>query len=333
MSVCRKIVSSLFLISSLSADDFQSPDFETACKSIYNKEFQYNVPESFIKNWYHGTGFNRKEDYSSYEQKLVNKDFANCYHNMFDRNLVQEKLIVVTAGAPGAGKSLLQEKLLKEDLLSTGGGFEIAYIDPDRVCLQMEMQKTYLASIQKIKEFCLESAQDSQLRKQAYDDWRPASNAFCHALLGNLIKDGNKIYYGTTSTSPLVSLFFELLKNQDYSIHVIHVTAPDDVRWESIRKRDKECIQTTEEDVVTKGKLLPQRMPDYLKYADKISFYYRDHVDSEAQKAATWTRGAENSFAISNQEAYESIKEIHNSICRELNDDSITWEETVEKFL
>jgi hypothetical protein len=54
---------------------------------------------------------------------------------------------------------------------------------------------------------------------------------------------------------------------------LIHVSAPDDVRWGSIQERDKTFVQTTEQDIKEKWLLLPQRINDtFLKYADRLSF-------------------------------------------------------------
>ena len=50
--------------------------------------------------------------------------------------------------------------------------------------------------------------------------------------------------------------------------------APDDVRWACVKQRDKTFAQTTEQDVIEKGLLLPQRINDmFLAYADRIDFY------------------------------------------------------------
>ena len=117
---------------------------------------------------------------------------------------------------------------------------------------------------------------------------------------------------------------------------MIHVTAPDDVRWDSIKERDKTFIQTTEQDVKEKGLLLPQRINDtFLGFADVIEFYYRDAVQQDAQLAATWTRNQDNTgplglLQITIPSQYEKIKAIHNAAVTTLKKPELLWESTVE---
>ncbi len=117
---------------------------------------------------------------------------------------------------------------------------------------------------------------------------------------------------------------------------MIHVSAPDDVRWGSIQERDKTFVQTTEQDVKEKGLLLPQRINDtFLKYADQIEFYYRDDVKQDAVLAARWLRNEDVSeFAgtlqILEPKQYEQIKSVHNAAVEVLKKPELLWEEAVE---
>jgi len=203
-----------------------------------------------------------------------------------------------------------------------------AYVCPDDVCLKNQT-RTYEESIKG-------GDGSKEARKAAYDKWRPGSNAAAHLILGNLIREGWAFYFGTTASGPATGKFFEFLKKQGYRIRLIHITAPDDVRWGSIQERDKSFIQTTEQDVKEKALLLPQRIMDtFLKYADDIEFYYRDGVKEEARLAATWTRhagGSEISGTLSVQDRprYDQIKAIHNAAITALKRTDLAWESTVE---
>ncbi|MDE3045965.1 MAG: hypothetical protein KGJ02_04910 [Verrucomicrobiota bacterium] len=142
-------------------------------------------------------------------------------------------------------------------------------------------------------------------------------------ILGNLIRDNCDFQFGTTATSPQAAHFFKFLKDRGYKIHLIHITAPDEVRWNSIQERDKSFVQTTEQDIQEKGKLLPQRIQDtYLKYADKIHFIYRGEVNTGPSMvlgmAAEWIRTEESAgkagvLRIWNEENYAKVKALHNA--------------------
>jgi predicted ABC-type ATPase len=125
---------------------------------------------------------------------------------------------VITAGAPGSGKTTVLEQDRE--------GENIAYMDPDAICLKRQ-ELTYLADI---------ASHDGspESRLEAYNKWRPASNAAAHIILGNLIREKCAFDVGTTSSSPMTYKFFEFLKSQGYEIKLLHIIAPDDVRIGSI---------------------------------------------------------------------------------------------------
>lgn len=203
-----------------------------------------------------------------------------------------------------------------------------AYICPDDVCLQNQT-KTYQAdlSVDNSKEAC----------QAAYNKWRPGSNAATHLILANLILEGYAFYFGSTLSGKGTHKSFEFLKKQGYQITLIHVTAPDDIRWESIKERNETFVQATEHDVKEKGLLLPQRINDtFLKYADEIEFYYRGAVKEDGQLAAKWIRNADTSktlgtLQVVSPEAYQNIKNIHSKAVEVLEQPDLRWESTVEK--
>jgi hypothetical protein len=225
----------------------------------------------------------------------------------------------MTAGAPGAGKTTKMRADLR--------GENRAYNCPDDVCLQGQT-RTYWVDI--------ESGDGSKAaRLAAYNKWRPGSNAAAHLILANLIREGYAFYFGTTSTGPATSTFFEFLKMNGYQIRLIHISAPDDVRWASIQERDKTFVQTTETDVREKGFLLPQRIMDtYLKHADIIEFYYRSGVSKDAELGATWVRNKGEAklgtLEIVAPLEYGAIKDIHNAAVTALGRPELSWEATVE---
>lgn len=288
--------------------------------SIYNKAggYEFSLPQSILESYLSGKAFDHPVPYTAEELDALNADINDLYQKILEGNPSKNRTAVMTAGAPGSGKTI---KMRQELADLTKQGIHVAYTDPDDVCLKGQT-RTYLADIEK-------GDGSFEARKGAYDKWRPGSNAANQLILANLIREGYAFYFGATSTSPQVSKFFEFLKKQGYSIRLIHVSAPDDVRWESIKERDKTFVQTTEKDTAEKGLLLPQRINDYLQYADQIDFYYRGAVKEDAVVAASWDKSGAR-LHIRNPELYDKIKAIHNLAVETLQKPELRWEDTVE---
>lgn len=292
---------------------------------IYNSDYQYSLPKNVLESFLSGKAFDNKENYSSKESEDLRDDINDLYQKIISANPAKENIAIITAGAPGAGKTIKLKQDLEDNLFQEK---RYAYICPDDVCLQNQT-RTYKTELEKDES-------SKEARQNAYNKWRPGSNAATHLILGNLIREKYAFYFGSTSSGPATGKFFEFLKAQGYRIRLIHVSAPDEVRWGSIQERDKTFIQTTEQDVKEKGLLLPQRISDtFLKYADEIEFYYRDGVKQDAILAAKWLRNESNehlgTLQIMASDQYERIKAIHNEAAKTLNRPDLFWESTVEK--
>jgi hypothetical protein len=292
---------------------------------IYTESYQYSLPQKILEGFLTGKAFDNPDVYTGEESEKLYHDINELYQNILAANPAKENLAIITAGAPGAGKTVK----LRQDLEANAkNGKNYAYICPDDVCLKNQT-RTYIADIASGDE-------SMAARQNAYNKWRPGSNAATHLILGNLIREKFAFYFGSTSSGPATGKFFEFLKMQGYIIRLIHVSAPDDVRWGSIQERDKTFVQTTEQDVKEKGLLLPQRINDtYLKYADEIEFYYRGEVKQDALLAARWVRNEDTSeFAgtlqILDPKQYEQIKSVHNAAVELLNKPELCWEDAVE---
>ena len=294
---------------------------------IYNAQYNYSLPKNILEGFLSGKAFDNKIEYTTDESARLRKDINALNQSILSQNPVNEKIAVMTAGAPGAGKTTL----MKRDLADKAAeGKVYAYICPDDVCLQT-MSETYLAEIEK-------SDKSKDARQAAYNKWRPGSNASTHLILGDLIRQGYGFYFGTTSSGPATGKFFEFLKQQGYHIRLIYISAPDDVRWGSIQERDKTFVQTTEQDVREKGDLLPQRINDtFMKYADEIEFYYRVGVHEKATLTATWLRNPSSApvlgaLQVHNADNYVKIKAIHNAVAEKLKRPDLDWDKSVEKI-
>lgn len=291
--------------------------------------YEFSMPRPFLESLLSGKAFDKKDTYTEEQLLLLKDDIKEIYYQIIAKNPPKEPLAVMTCGAPGSGKTLLLRRDLGDQ--SIVNGKQYAYIDPDDVCLK-KMTRTYLKMVS-------EGDQSIEARKQAYNEWRPGSNAATHLILGNLIRENYAFYFGTTSTGPVTYKFFDFLKKNGYKIKLLHVSAPDDVRCASIDERDKKFVQTTAADIVQKGELLPQRINDtYLAYADEIEFYYRNTVHESALLAATWKRNESTNDSevigtlhVESVERYEKIKAIHNTALTALNKPDLYWENTIEK--
>lgn len=279
--------------------------------TIYNSNFNYCVPQKVVEGFLNGTAFGRTEPYTSEEKSRLIEDINEIYNQQVSAHILDERVAVFTAGAPGAGKTTVMRSYVHSRPFS--------YVDPDDVCLK-SMRSTW--------------EKDSADPLAAYDKWRPGSNAAAHLMLANLIRDGKGFYFGTTSSSPLTANTFAYLKEKGYKIHVIHVIAPDEERWKSIKERDKTFVQTTEQDVIEKGELVPQRINDtFLRFADTIEFYHRERFDSNAVLTATVERKEDQlGLAVHDQPMYEEMIKVHNTVCERIKDgDQYRWENSVLK--
>lgn len=293
---------------------------------IYNERYQYSLPRKVLEEFFSGKAFGNREFYTPKESKRLGRDINQIYQNILSKNPLRGNLAVMTAGALGAGKTFQLRKDLEANELK---GKHYAYVCPDDVCLKSQ-KETYLRDIES-------SDQSIDAGQKAYKKWRPGSNAAAQEILGNLIREKYAFYFGTTSSGSETWKFFEFLKTQGYRIRLIHVSAPDKVRWDSINERDRTFVQSTEQEVNEKKLLLTQRINDtFLKYADEIEFYYRSGVKENAILAATWLRNEDNgkhlgTLQIIAPDQYEQIKTIHNEAAKVLTRDDLFWESTVEQ--
>lgn len=214
-----------------------------------------------------------------------------------------QKTVILTGGAPGAGKTLLLERIMKENTQP------LPYLDPDAVFLKNLMKKTYQADLEK----ALEAAGDDegkikQARQEMYDKWRCASNYLTHYWIAFFIGQNKSFYFGTTASSPQMKDTFDYYKKRNYNIDLIYIAAPDQVRFDSITLRDKKFVQTTLEDIIEKGKMVWDRFTDTFLKATTMSLYFRDKADGEAFHVADWSQI--NPFKVLDQTHYSALIEL-----------------------
>ena len=140
---------------------------------IYNANYKYSLPQNLLEGFLSGKAFDNPNNYTHEESERLREDINTLYQRIISANPGKENMAIITAGAPGAGKTFK----LKQDLAANP--LKYAYVCPDDVCLQNQTN-TYQADIK---------AGDSSFdaRQKAYNKWRPGSNAATHLILGNLI--------------------------------------------------------------------------------------------------------------------------------------------------
>lgn len=312
--------------------------------SAIHQKAKYPIPEKTLREWSEGIGFGRKVAYNTDEMRRLELDMAairdeflyqysNPYYTRtigeyippniktylaptvsYVANLVSnflktngffkecEKWAILTAGAPGAGKTVLFESLMPIN------NIRAPYLDPDAVFLKKMMKHTYQADL----EQALKAGGDEKtIRQEMYDKWRPASNFLTHIWMAYFIGEGSSFYFGTTASSPQMADTFQYYRDSGRKIKLIHVSAPDDVRWESIKLRDKEFVQTTEQDIREKGDMVPKNIERVYLKANEIDFYWRAKADGNAIHAATWIQNG--NLTVHDETDYQAIIDLNTS--------------------
>jgi adenylate kinase family enzyme len=297
--------------------------------TIYNAKYKYYFPKKTLERYLSGKAIDHKKEYTLKEQHDLKADILDIYHKVISDNSnptsVDEHVAIITAGAPGAGKTTLIQQVIKKNKLK---GIHYSYICSSDVCLKNQT-RTYKNE--------LENSNKSLVSRQnIFNKWNTGSKAATHLILGNLIRKNVSFYFGTTSTSPMSRKFFQFLKKNGYKIQLIYVATPTETRWESVHERNKTFAQTTAKDVTKRGELLPQRLNDtFLSYADEITFYYRNKVHDHANLAALWTRNPTDSTKLGTLQIfspyrYNKIKNIHNETIQALNRHDLDWKTSLE---
>ena len=256
------------------------------------------MPSAYVENFL--------KDYSTEEKESIEEDRENITRLCFRHQKPAEgrPVYVATAGAPGASKSTILETWLRTHP-------DFVYADPDPRALRL-MTHTYLQSLTyyDISQASYDISQASpyqELLQSAYDKWRPASNYIACTILNSAFEKGFNIAHGTTSTAREVSGLYERLKKKGYKIILLLCGSTDQNRLNAGRHRAQTrfFIQSSDADVINKGKMFPERFPVYFHYADEIHFYWTEDFQKGSVEAASFDKT--NGLRIENQQAYESF--------------------------
>lgn len=247
------------------------------------------IPGAFVKSLL--------KEYSDSEKRVIELDLRNITETCFWEKKPTEgqPTYVATAGGPGASKSTILETFLQ-------GHPHFVYADPDPRALRL-MINTYYQSLTYYN--ISQASTDLAALESAYKKWRAASNYIACIILNDAFEQGYNIAHGTTSTAKEVEGMYNRLKGKNYKIILLLCGSTDQNRIKSIQNRatTQGFVQSTAEDIVSKGTLFPQRFPIYFKYADEIEIYWTEDFTKGSVKAATFS--PHKGISVLNQEAYD----------------------------
>lgn len=290
---------------------------------IYNENYQYPLPRKVLESCLEGTSSESECPYTQKEFADLVSDINDLYDGIVFSNPMEKRLVVMSVGSIGSGKTLAMRKDLEE---KTDEDTNYAYVHLEDVCLR-NMFKTYQKDL-RLQEASLYAS------KASYDKWKSAAYAATHIVLANLILEGRSIYLDTSITNPPTPMLCEFFKSQGYAIRVICVVAPTNVRVEAVRRKDN-FIQATQDEVIKDGTLLPLRVNNLvIKYAKTADFYYRNQVEGDAKLVAVWNRNLEGSegigaLKITDSSDYHEMVATHNAAAKILVGGDFSWEAAV----
>lgn len=203
---------------------------------------------------------------------------------------------MLSAGAPGAGKTMLLEQLVANDKAFKA----VMFMDPDERALKLMSR-----FIEDRRNFAKQFGDDDLVGLAlSYTKWRWASNWVSNTMMNRAAEQGRDILLGTTATSPFMGVLYNNAHALGYESHTIIVCAPKEVREESARRRFEVEATRFTNDTDIKGKMFYERLPDLMKHTHKFSLYWRSNASEGAVLAASGVHGA---ILIHNQAAFEAI--------------------------
>ena len=244
------------------------------------------------------------KSYTDEEKGSIEKDLqvvrSVCLSNLNERSAGKKPFFIATAGAPGARKTTILERFLKNN-----PEFDSAiYLDPDPRALKFMVHTYYSRSLSPL--VAGENPSYTVTQKNAYEKWRGGSNYITLKLMEEAFAKRMDIVHGSTSTGEHISSFLTKVKGAGYNVIFLLCSCEDSFRHNAIQYRNNEqkFYQSTPEDAVSKGKMFPRRMLAYFAYGDELHLYWSDDLATPEQLAAVFKDGKTD---IINREAYSKF--------------------------
>lgn len=250
------------------------------------------------------------KDYGPEEREAIDKDLSKI-EGIF---LVVEKpvapnvqpIYIATVGGPGASKSTILSKLLK-DIKEENKDFSYVFSDPDQGALIY--MDAYIKAV--------DNSTKKAVLKAAYDKWRGGSNYISNTLLNKAFEGRYNIVHGATSQGTPVS-FYQDLKQKGYKIYLVFCASSDENRVKAIENREnvQHLVQSTPEDARNKADAVYRRFGDYFAAADKVDIYWTDTFSQGSTLAATYV---DKKLTIQDQDAFDHFVKDYNDRLAALN--------------
>jgi hypothetical protein len=194
---------------------------------------------------------------------------------------------LASAGAPGARKSTILGRFVQ----ANPEYGQAVYLDPNHRALKF-MAHTYqaqsLSAVQMASSLFYLSVQQA-----AYEKWRAASNYITYTLLEEALEQRCDIVHDTTLTGSYVPEFLPKLKAAGYHTVLVLCYCEDSLRQDAVQYRHEEqrFYQSAPEEVLSKGKLFPEKMPLYFSTADALYLYWSNDLFDDPLLIATLDQG------------------------------------------
>lgn len=229
------------------------------------------------------------KSYTEEEKAAIQKDLAVVKSICFPEHPESKErpLYLATAGSPGARKTTILERFLKNHPRYA----DCIYLDPDPRTLKY-MVHTYIS--RSLSPFAAAESQDyGAVIKNAYEKWRFGSIYISGMLLDEAFQKRYDVAHGATLTGEIVPKLLQTIKEGGYEITLLLCSCEDDVRVNAVKYRNgvQWFYQSSPQDAIAKGKLFPQRFTTYFTLADKLYFYWSDDFVSPERLAATYENG------------------------------------------
>lgn len=237
-------------------------------------------------------------------------------------------IYVATAGGSGARKTTILERCLKENPLFS----DCAYIDPDSRGLKLMVNTYHSQSLSALT--ISEYIHYSSATKAAYEKWRDASNYIAYNLLEEALAQKRDIAHGTTSTGEHVPKMLSKIKEAGYEIIMLLCGCDDSLRQKAVhyQREEQKFYQSTPEDVLSKSKVFPKRMPTYFVYADILYLYWSEDLGVRERLAAIFQDGK---VQILDSDAYARFInkfETHRAMLVKEGENLPSWNEMVDLY-
>lgn len=254
------------------------------------------------------------------QQARAIDDIISAHDLIASSNFLKSPRAIIAVGPLGS-----QPEDLMIDRLEKQAAFGVSHLALATECICAQyLKNTYLKDL----ECCQSPA-------EVYATWQPLAQMLESSLRDRALDEGISIYASCDPLSTKTDVLLGSLKAHHYTIAILHLSVPDDIRMRSA---------SASEEFYNSGVSFSQKTAStYFLEADECEFYYRNRTDQQATLAATWIKGfdpacqAQGSLYILDHSAYQGVVRVHNLVMQHLEESGDgacipRWNETLEKF-